>query len=439
MTNFRVTYTSFHRSNSAGIPKGAIAGIVVGILLGVIVFPVLGFLLWRRRRQKRNGRRFAFVEPSVHKGFDISEVLDIQPGGLGRRRKSPTQSLVSELSLELSPVTILPTTNPQSKSSPPTFPRSPTTSSPSQTQPLRDNTGNNIVHSPEAVDQHLGAHITGPLQVDSEDSPLPVLNRRGTVPKPSGPRPPSYRRSDDDPRTSAFIPLAQILTDPAPTKDNEPPEPDIQEAGEGTRTTIYSFLDMGSSSGPPSTIDGIGRSRNSTQPAPQVNLESPRHSQVTGTNSALSYRNSDRRESGASKPLSLSVVIQQPPTPKYPPSTEPHPYSPYFTRYRLTPQLLRPRTGERASPTDSVPITTSEISEIRFSHPGEGHGEPSGSSLKSSSDPQLSPLKATTSPIYKKLFGVIRGEVPPDGVLAKKRPLHRKTLSAPASNVLPRT
>ena len=436
--SFRITYGFFHSSTSGGsIPKGAIAGIVVGIVLGVVVFPILGFVLWFRRRRRGDRKDVTFIEPSIHKRFDISEVLDIQSGSLSQRGKSPIQSPDSGVSLDLFPVTIPQITNPQPKLSPSTFPRSPTTSSLSPVRHLCNSSGGDVVRSPEAVDQYLSVQIGNPLQVNSESIPFPGLNRRSTVPKPSGPRPPSYRRSTDDPRTSAFMPPAQASGDPTPMEGKEQPEPRIEQAAEGERTTIYSFLDMNSYSGPPSTIDGVGQSPNPTQPVSHVNPDSPRHSLVTGTNSTRSHRDPDkRRESGMSKALSLSVVIQ-PPTLKYPQPTEPHPYSPYSTGHRLAPHSHRPRTGERVSPTESIPFTTSEISEIRFGHPGESSASRPGSG----SDPKPSPPRATTatSPIYRKLFGTLQGEVPPDGLLAKKHPLHRKTLSASIFNTPPRT
>lgn len=397
----------------------------------MVVFSILGFILWRRRRRwwRGNGRDITFVEPSIYKGFNLTEVLDVRPGGVAQRRKSPTQSLVSEVSLDIFPVTVPQVTNPQSKPSPPTLPRSPTISPLSPAPRRRDDGGTGLVHSPEAVGQYLNVQIGDPLQVDLESSPSPALNRRSTVPKPSGPRPPSYRCSTDDPQT---------LTDPTPTKGKGLPEPEMRRVGEGERSTIYSFLDMTSLSRPSSTIDGMGQSRN--QPASQVNPDSPRHSLITRANSTQSYRDSDkRRESGTSKPLSLSVVIQQPPALKYPPSSEPHPYSPYFVGHQLSPQFHRPRTGEGVSPTESIPFTTSEVSEIRFRHPGES-SEQSASRPASGSGLQPSPLTATatTSPIYRKLFGILPGEVPPDGLLAKKPPLHRRTLSALTFNTLPR-
>jgi len=441
VTNFWITYSSFHSSTS-GISKGAIAGIVVGIVLGVVVFPILGFALWRWRRRWRrwrNERDFTFIEPSIHKGLDIAEVLDIQPGGLDQRWKSPTQSPTSEVSLDLFPVTIPHIVDPQSKSSPPTFPRSPTTSSLSPTQRLRDSGGGGVVHSPEAADQSLSAYIN--LEIDSEPTPSPGIHRRSTIPKPSGPRLPSYRFSTDDPRIPAFMPPAQTIPDPTPTGGEEPPEPEMQQINERGRSTVYSFLDMNPSSGPSSTIDGVGQSRNPEQSVPQVVLDSPPHSLLTRSNSAQSHLDSDRRrESRTSKPLSLSVVIQQPPTLEYPQSTEPHPYSPYSRGNRLTPQFLRPRTGERASPTESIPFTTSEVSEIRFSHPGES-GEPSASRPGSGLDPEPSPLRttATTSQIYRKLFGTSQGEIPQDGLPGKKRPLHRKALSSSTFKTPPQT
>lgn len=185
--------------------------------------------------------------------------------------------------------------------------------------------------------------------------------------------------------------------------------------------TTYSFLDMNSSSGAPSTIEGVGQLRNSIPPVPHINIDSLHHSLITRTNSTPSRRDFDRRrESGSSKPLSLSVVIQQPSTLKCLPSNEPHPYS-------------RPRTGEGVSPTESVPVTMSEVSEIRFSHPGEIH-EPNTSQPGASYSQlptQSPPVEATpaTSSIYQKLFGTQQGELPQDGLLAKKRPLYRKALS----------
>ena len=441
MTHFRITYSSFHRSTSAtGISKGAIAGIVVGIFLGVLAFLVLAFVLWRRRRPRGEEGDFNFIEPSIHKGFDITEVLDIQPGGLGQWRKPPAQShsSVSEVSLDLIPVAVPQVTHSRSKPSPPTFPRSPTTSSSaSPTQHLRDASGRGVIHSPETVDQYLSLQIRSPPQVDSENTPTPILNRRSSVPRPSGPRPQSYRSSTDDPRTSVFMPPIRIVTDPDPTKGKEPseppepPEPGMQQVNEGGRMATYSFLDMNSSSGAPSTIDGAGQPRNSIPPVPHITIDSPHHSFITRTNSTPSRRDFDRRrESGSSKPLSLSAVIQQPPTLKCLPLDESHPYS-------------RPRTGEGASPTESVPVTMSEVSEIRFSHPAEIHE--TSVSQQSASCSQLptqsSPMEATpaTSSIYQKLFGTQQGEIPPDGLLTKKRPLHRKALSASTFNTPPRT
>lgn len=439
--DFGITNSFFHSQPSgSNIPKDAIAGIVIGIVLGVVAFPLLGFFLWRRRRrQRRNGRDITFIEPSIHKGFNIAEVFDVQPGGLGQRRKSPTQSPISEISLELYPVTLPHVANPQSKASSPTFPRSPTASLPSTTQRRRDNGSGGVIHPPEAVDQELGVQIGNPLQDDLESTPSPALNRRSTVPKPSGPRPPSYRFSTDDPQTSFSLPLVQTPVDPAPAEGKESPEPETQQVNEGGRSTIYSFLDMSSFSAPPSTIDGIGQSHNPNRPASPANLDPPHHSPVAAADSTQSHRGSDkRRESRASNPLTLSVVIQQPPALIYPPSTEPHPYSPYSTGHRLTPQFLRPRTGEGASPTESIPFSTSEISEIRFRHPGEG-GETGSSRPGSGSGPQSS-LRTTapTSPIYRKLFGTTQGEEPPDGVLEKKRPFHRKALSDSTFNTPPR-
>lgn len=439
--NFGITYNFFHsQSSGSDIPKDAIAGIVLGIVLGVVAFPILVFFLWRRRRRRRRNRRdITFIEPSIHKGFNKAEVFDVQPGSLGQRGKSPTQSPISEISLELLPVTLPQVAHPRSKPSPPTFPRSPTASSPSTTQRQRDNGSGSVIHPPEAVDQCLGVQIRNPLQDDLESTPSPVLNRRGTVPKPSGPRPPSYRFSADDPRTPFSLPLVQTLADPTPTEGKEPPGPETQQLDEGGRTTIYSFLDMSSFSAPSSTIDDIGQSHNPDRPTSPANPEPPRHPPVAGADSTQSHRSSNkRRESGISNPLTLSVVIQQPPTLRYPPSTEPHPYSPYSTGHRLTPQFLRPRTGEGASPTESIPFSTSEISEIRFRHPGEG-GETGSSRPGSGSGPQLS-LKsaAPTSPIYRKLFGATQGEEPPDGLLEKKRPFHRKALSSPTFSTPPR-
>ncbi|KAF9650651.1 hypothetical protein BDM02DRAFT_3127622 [Thelephora ganbajun] len=377
-------------TSRGGIPKGAIAGIVVGIFLGVIAFPVLGFMLWRRRRRSGDGD-FTFIEPSIHKGYDITEVLGIQPGGLGQQQKTPVQSPISEVSLDLFPVTIPQIIHSRSKPSPPTFPRSPTTSSPSPTQHLHDTSARDIIHSPEAVDQYLSVHIRSPPKVNSENTPSPSVNRRSSVPKPSGPRPQSYRASNDDRRTSVLVPSVQIATDPDPTKGKappEPPEPKMQQINEGGRVMTYSFLDMNSTSGAPSTMEGAGQSQphNSNQPPlpPNTNLDSPRHSLIAGTNSAPSRRDSDRRrESRTSKSLSLSAVIRQLPTLKLRPPTEPHPYSPYSAGHPQTSQSHRPQTGG-ASPTESIPVTTSEVSEIRFRNPGES-SDPSGSLQRSGS------------------------------------------------------
>ena len=427
---FGITYSSSLRSTSGtGIPKGSVAGIAVGIFMGVVVFPFLALAFWRCRRRRGKERDFTFIEPSIHKGYDITETLDIQPGGMGPWRSPPAESPVSEVSLDLVPVTIPQITHSWSNPSPPTSPRSPTTSPPpSPTQNSRHASGRGVIHSPEAVDQYLSVRVRSPFQAGSEDAPPLGLNRRSSVPKPSGPRPRSHHVSTHDPRPSVFMPPVQIASDPSPIKAKEPPEPETQQVNEGGRTTIYSFLDMNSSSATPSSIDG--QSRNSTQPIPHINLESPRDSVITRTNSTSSRRELDRRrESGSSKPLSLSVVIQQPPTLKYPPPVEPHPYS-------------RQQARERVSMAESIPVTMSEISEIRFSDPVESR-EPSGSlqgGSHSRPPAQPSPVNATptTSSIYQKLFGVQQGEVPPDVLSAKKRPLHRKALSASTFETLPR-
>ena len=424
---FGITYSSFRRSTS-GIPNGGIAGIVVGVFMGVVVFPVLALAFWRCRWRRGKEGDFTFIEPSIHKGFDITEVLDIQPGGLGQWRSPPAESPVSEVSLDLVPVTIPQVTHSWSNPSPPAFPRSPTTSPPpSPTQHPRQASGRGVIHSPGAVDQYLSLRVRSPFQASPENTPSAGLNRRSSVPKPSGPRPQSQRVSTDDPRASAFMPPMQTTPDPNPIKTNEPPEPETQQVNEGERTTIYSFLDMNSSSATPSSIDG--QSRNSIQPIPHIHLESPRDSVITRTNSTSSRRDLDRRrESGSSKPLSLSVVIQQPPTLKSPPPVEPHPYS-------------RQHTRERISMAESIPVTMSEISEIRFSNPAETC-EPSGSRHGGSQQPpvQPSPMNATptTSSIYQKLFGIQQGGVPPDVLSAKKRPLHRKALSTSTFETVPR-
>jgi hypothetical protein len=442
VTHFGIAYySSFHRSTSGtGIPKGAIAGIVVGVFLGVVVFPALAFVFWRHRRRKRKQGDFTFIEPSIHKGYDITEVIDIQRSGQSQQRKSPAQSPVSEVSLDLVPVTIPQMTYPypRPKPSPPTFPRSPTISSPSSpAKHLRDANSRGVIHSPEAEDQYLGVLVRNPFQVDFGNTPSPGLNRRSSVPKPAGPRPQSYRASTDDRRISVFMPPAQIVTDPSPTKGKEPqeaqepPEPEMQQADGGRRMASHSFLDM-NTSGVLSTRDGSRQSQGSIRPVSHMNVDSPRHSEITRTNSIQSHRYSDgRRESENSKPLSLSAVIRQPSTLKYRSSTGPHPYSPYSTAH----QPLRHRTEGGVSPTDSMPMTTSEVSEIQFRDPREV-SEPSTSLRRSASfsQPPIQPhpMKATamTSPIYQKLFGTKQGDAPPDGLLAKKRPLHRKSLSA---------
>lgn len=445
---FRDHHSFFYRPTpGTGIPKGAIAGIVVGVVLGVALLLALAFVLWRHRRRKRRERSFTFIEPSTQKGFDITEVLDIRLGGPGELRKTPTQSSISEVSLDLFPVTISQTSHPRSKPSPPTFPRSPTTPSPpSPTRSLRDADGRGVVHSPEAEDQYLSMLTRSPFPIDFGNTPAPGLNRRSGVPKPAGPRPQSWRASTDDPRTSAFIPPVHAATDPNITKGeelpelSEPPElpePETQQVNAGDGVTSFSFLDMDPSTGTPSTRDGSRKSQNSIQPISHTNLDSPRHSLITRTNSTQSHRYSDgRQESERSKPLSLSVVIQPPPL-KYPPSAEPHPYSPYSKANQSAPQPHRHRSVEGASPTESVPMTTSEFSEIHFRECSEPNASVRESGSFSIHPP---PIKVTpiSSPIYQKLFGTKQGDVPPDELLAKKRPLHRKALSASMFNTPPR-
>lgn len=439
MTRSRITYSSFHSPTSgAGIPKGAIAGIVVGIFLGAIVFPLLGFILWRHRRQ----RNFIFIQPSVHKARDITEVLDIRPGPLGQRRKPSTRSSISELSLDLFPVTIPQVTSSRSRASPPTFPRSPTTSSPSPAKRSPDDGGRDV-HSPGAIDQNLGMHVRDPRMIDSENAPSPGFNRRSSVRKPSGPRPQSHRTSTGDPWTSTFIPLAQIMAEPGPAQNeqpSEPPEPKIQQVNAEGETATYSFLDMAPISGPPSIMEGPGKSQSSIRSLPPINVDSLHHPPVARISSVPSHRDPDRRrESGNSRQLSLSAVIRQLPPLKLRQSTEFHPYSPHPPGHPQRPRSYRPSTGG-ASPTESVPATASEVSEIRFCSPNESPGS-NASPQRSGLDPHSPSLKATAiiSPIYQKLFGTHQGEAPPDGLLANKRPLRRKQPSPSTFNTPPRT
>lgn len=439
-----ITYNSFHSPPSgAGIPKGAIVGIVVGIFLGVIVFPLLCFLLCRHRRRQRD---FRFIQPSVHKRRDITDVLDIHPDLLAPRRKPSTLSSISQVSLDLFPVTIPHLTSLRSRTSPPTFPRSPTISSPSPAK-YSPNNASRDVRSPEAIDRHLSVHAWSSKPIDWENAPSPSVNRRSSVPKPSGPRPQSHRTSTGDPRTSALISLAQIVAEPGLTTNTQPPEPPelkIQQVNEEEETTTYSFLDMTQTSVPPSIMEGLGKSQNPTRPVSHMTLDdSLRCSPIARVNSVRSHRDIDRRrESGISKQLSLSAVIRQLPPLKPHKSTEFHPYSPHPPENSQNSQMRqshRPSTGG-ASPTESVPATTSEVSEIRFCSPNESTGS-NPSLRKDGQDSRTPSPKATamTSPIYQKLFGTPQGEVPPDGLLAKKRPLRRKQLSVSTFRTPPRT
>jgi hypothetical protein len=421
VTCFRISYSCFHSSSSSvGIPNGAIAGIVVGIFFGVVVFPVLGFIFWRRRRRGED-KDFTFIEPSIHKGYDITEGIEIRPASLGPQRKISTQSPINEVSLDLFPVSIPQSTHPQSRASLPTFPRSPTISLPSQT---KESSGRITVHTSGAIDPRMGVPLRSPPTVESENIHPSNLNRRGSVPKPSGPRPQSHRTSTGDPRRSATISPAHVLTEPGPIQGKEPSEHGVQQVNGEEDMTTYSFLDMNSTSVSPSIMEGLGKSQNATQSS--MNLD--RHLPIASSSSVRSRRNSDmRRESRSSRQLSLSAVIRQLPLLKLRRSTELHPYSP---RYPQTPQSHRPPTGG-ASPTESVPVTTSEVSEIRFYGHGEG-SESNASQERGGQDSHPASLKAAavTSPIYQKLFGTLQGEVPPDGLLARKHPLRRKELSA---------
>lgn len=201
----------------------------------------------------------------------------------------------------------------------------------------------------------------------------------------------------------------------------------------------YSFLDMNTTSGPPSVREGPVKSRSSVPPLPQTNSESLQHPPITRTSSTPSHRDPDkRRESSNSKQLSLSAVIRQLPNLKFRQSTELHPYSPHPSGHSRYSQSHRPQTGG-ASPTESVPMTTSEVSEIRFCNPGE-ISDSNGSRKSGQISPSPSLKAATvTSPIYQKLFGTHQGEVPVDGLLAKKRPLRRKQFSASTFNAALRT
>jgi hypothetical protein len=405
----------------------------VGICLGVVVFLVLGFIFCRRRR-RGNERDFTFIEPSIHKGYDITEALS---GVIGQRRKPHAQSPASEVSLDLFPVTIPQTISPLSRPSPPTFPRSPTLTSPSQTKSSRDDSGHDTVDPPEPIDQYPGPHMQSPRTVEPRNAPSPGFSRRSSVPRPSGPRPQSYRTSIGDPRTSVFTPLAQLVNEPDPTKVEElpeNPEPKIQKVNEEGELITYSFLDMNSTSRTSSIKEGPGKSRNSVPPLPHANPDSPPRPPIVASDPVRSHRDSDRhRESRNSKQLSLSAVIRQLPALKIRQSTELHPYSP---RPPHTSRSHRPPTGG-ASPTEGVPVT--EVSEIRFFDAGESSG--SNGSLQRSRPHSRSPSPkptTVTSQIYQKLFGSHQGEVPPDGLLAQKRPLRRKQLSVSTFNTPPR-
>lgn len=405
----------------------------MGIFLGVAIFLVLGFILWRRRR-RGDGRDFTFIEPSIHKGYDITEAIN---GVIGQRRKPHAQSPASEVSLDLFPVTIPQTISPLSRPSPPTFPRSPTLSSPSQTKSSHDDSGRDAIGSPEPIDQYLGPHMQSPRTVESRNAPSPGFSRRSSVPRPSGPRPQSYRTSIGDPWTSVFTPPARIVNEPDPTKIEElpeNPEPKMQKVNEQGELITYSFLDMNSTSRTSSIKEGPGKSRNSVPPLPHANPDSPPHPAIITPDPARSHRDSDRhRESRSSKRLSLSAVIRQLPALKIRQSTELHPYSPHPPH---TSRSHRPPTGG-ASPTESVPVT--EVSEIRFFDAGEASG--SGGSIQRSRPTSRSPSPkptTVTSQIHQKLFGTHQEEVPPDGLLAKKRPLRRKQLSISTFNRSPR-
>ena len=430
MTCFRISYSSFHSTTSDhDISKGAIAGIIVGVLLGVAAFSGLCFILWRRRRRIED---FTFIEPSIHKGRDIVEVLDIRSPSLSQRRR---KSSVSEISLDLFPVSIPQSTRPRSRASPPTFPRSPTTSSLS---PTKGSGGHDIVHLPlTRIDQVPSVHIRSPSPVNLVNSRPQSFSRRGSVPKPSGPRPQSYRTSSCDPRPSVVISASEILTDPDPVDGKDP---NTQQANDEEGMVTYSFLDMNSTSEPPSIREGPGNAQSSdTRPLSHTNSDSLRHPPFASTSSVRSHRDSDRpRESRKSKHLSLSAVIRQLTPLKLRQSTELHPYSSRPPGYPQTPHSHRPPTGG-ASPTDSVPVTTSEVSEIRF----YGHGECSESNAsqernRPDSHPPSPKATAVASPIYQKLFGTQQGEVPADGLLAKKRPLRRKQLSTSSFDTPPR-
>ena len=407
----------------------------MGIFLGVIVFPILGFVFWRRRR-RRNDKKLTFIEPSTHKSYDITETLDIQPSAPGQRRKPPTQSPVSGLSLDLFPLSVPQPTRPWSRVSPPTFPRSPTPSSPSST---RDNDAHDVGRSPVAKDRYPTAHIQSPSTADPENNPSPSVNRRSSVPKPSGPRPLSYRTSTSEPRPPVFASPPRIVIQPSSVKGKEPAEPSLHEVNEEGGMMIYSFLDMNTTSGPPSVREGPGKSRNSMPPLPQTNPEPLHHPPITRTSSDPSHRDSEkRRESSNSKQLSLSAVIRQLPNLRFRQSAELHPYSPHPPGHSRYSQSHRPQTGG-ASPTESVPMTMSEVSEIRFCSPGEiSDSNVSQKSGRVSPPPSLK-TTTVTSPIYQKLFGTHQGEAPADGLLAKKRPLRRKQLSTSTFNTAFRT
>ncbi|KAF9792599.1 hypothetical protein BJ322DRAFT_60192 [Thelephora terrestris] len=278
-----------------------------------------------------------------------------------------------------------------------------------------------------------------PQTVDSGNAPSPGVNRRSSVPKPSGPRPQSHRTSTCDPRPSLLISPMQAVPEPSSLNCQAPTEPDLQPVNEEGGTMTYSFLDMNATSRPPSLMDGPGKPPNPTQPLPHTNHDSLRLLPIIRTSPTPSNRDSDRRpEIRNSKRVSLSAVIRQLPIPKLRLSAELHPHSPGRPQTSRSSRSLRPQTGG-ASPTESVPMTTSEVSEIRFCSPGEG--SESNASQRSARDTPSPSLKVTTmtSPIYQKLFGTQQGEVPPDGVLGKKRPLRRKQLSASAFDIPPRT
>jgi hypothetical protein len=348
---------------------------VIGIVLGVVLIGALIFLLWRRRKK---GTRLTFIEPSIHKGHEGAQVVDLRHSEVNYDKGSHAISPVEHISLEFAPNNDLVRFHEHQKPAPSNLPRSPTTSSPSiGNHYLRDASLGSLLHHTEPADptSYLSVNIRSPFQVDFEHV---SISPRRTIAKPMGPR--------DQPKQEAKEPREQLR-----------PLPQINITYElDRRSNITSFLELDSSSSGVSSIRQV--ISDSQQLQPYNSSSRPQSGLSVSTSTQTGRRHSDQSRSSTG-PLSFAVVIQQANT-RVEREAASHPYS--------DPHLDTSEQIEEISPTDSAPLTVSDI-QFREMTAEDDIKRTSGSQSQAHpplrSTPSTSRRPFTSQTIVQKLFG----------------------------------